>query len=84
MRALDGKHIRTSKPNDSSSQLFNYKNLFSTVLMAVADTDWCFISVEVGTSKATNFHNCIGRVHPVVLNYTIILIMNTVYQDRYS
>jgi hypothetical protein len=46
--AVDGKHIRMKKPNDSGSQFFSYKNLFSADLMAVADADYCFISVEVG------------------------------------
>jgi len=46
--AVVGKHIRTRKPNKSGSQFFNYKNFFSTVLVAVADADYCFISVEVG------------------------------------
>ena len=46
--AVDGKHIRIRKPNESGSQFFNYKNFFSTVLMAVADAVYCFISEEVG------------------------------------
>jgi len=36
------------KPNDSISQIFSYKNFFPTVLMAVADAGYCFISVDVG------------------------------------
>jgi len=46
--AVDGKHIRMRKPNESGSQFFNYSNFFSTVLMAVTDADSCFVSVEVG------------------------------------
>ena len=46
--AVDGKHIRIRKPNESESQFFNYKKFFSTVLMAVASADYSFISVEVG------------------------------------
>ena len=46
--AVDGKHIRIRKPNESGSQFFSYKNFFCRVLMAVADADYCFISVEVG------------------------------------
>ena len=48
MVAVDRKHIRLRKPNDSESQFFSYKNFFSVVLMAVADAVCCFISVEVG------------------------------------
>jgi hypothetical protein len=47
--AVDGKHIRMRKQNEIWYQFFNYKNFFSTVLMAVADSDYCFISVEVRT-----------------------------------
>jgi hypothetical protein len=46
--AVDGKHIRTRKPNESGSQFFNYNNLFPTVRIAVADANCCFISVAVG------------------------------------
>ena len=55
--AVDGKDIRIRKPNESESQYFNYKIFFSTVLMAVADADYSFISVEVvayGSSSDSN------------------------------
>ena len=52
--AVDGKHIRMTKPNESGSQFFNYKNFFSTVLTAVADADCCFISAEVGAYGSSN------------------------------
>jgi hypothetical protein len=45
------------KPNDSGSQFFNYKNFFSTVLMAVAGADYCFISVEVGAYGSSSDSN---------------------------
>jgi len=45
--AADGKHIRIRKPNESGSHFFSFKNFSSTVLVAVADVDYCFISVEV-------------------------------------
>jgi len=54
---VDGKHIRTRKPNESGSQFFNYKNFFSTVLMAVADAGYCFISVEVGAYSSSRDSN---------------------------
>ena len=40
--AVDGKHIRIRKPNEWIS-LFQLQEL-----MAVADADYCFISVEAG------------------------------------
>jgi len=45
------------KPNGSGSQFFNYKNFFSTVLMAVADTDDCFVSVEFGAYGSSSDSN---------------------------
>jgi len=38
--AVDGKH--------SGSPFFSYMNFFSTVLMAVVDSDYCFVSIDVG------------------------------------
>ena len=55
--AVDGRHIKIRKPNESGSQFFNYKNFFSTVLMAVADADYCFISVEVGAYGSSSDSN---------------------------
>jgi hypothetical protein len=46
--AVDGNHIRMTKPNERGSQFLNCKNFSSTVLMAVADADYCFVSVQVG------------------------------------
>ncbi|XP_073421558.1 uncharacterized protein [Dendrobates tinctorius] len=37
--AVDGKHIRITKPARSGSEFFNYKKYFSTVLMVIADAD---------------------------------------------
>ncbi|XP_041366825.1 protein ALP1-like [Gigantopelta aegis] len=47
--ALDGKHIRIKKPADSGSLFYNYKNLFSMVMMAVVDADYKFIWLSVGS-----------------------------------
>jgi len=55
--AVDRKHIRIRKPNESGCQFFNYKNFFSTVLMAVADANYCFISVEVGAYGSSSDSN---------------------------
>jgi hypothetical protein len=52
LSAVDGKHIRMCKPDDSGCLFFNYKNLFSTVLMVLVDADCCFISIHVGAYGA--------------------------------
>lgn len=55
--AVDGKHIRLKKPNCTGSEFINYKNFFSVVLMPVVDTDYCFISIDIGShGSASDSH----------------------------
>lgn len=60
--AVDGKHIRCVNPKNSGSIFFNYKKYFSIVLMAVVDSEYCFISIDVGAygkeGDSTVFKEC--------------------------
>ncbi|CAK1591290.1 unnamed protein product [Parnassius mnemosyne] len=47
--AVDVKYIRIINPHNSGSNYFNYKKYFSIVLMAVADFNYYFISIDVGS-----------------------------------
>lgn len=46
--AIDGKHVQIQKPNASESVFFNYKKMFSIVLMGVCDSRYIFTFVDIG------------------------------------
>ncbi|XP_043257511.1 protein ALP1-like [Colletes gigas] len=49
--ALDAKHVRIKKPENSDSSFFRYKSYFSCILMAWADADYNFVYVDVGAHE---------------------------------
>lgn len=59
--AVDGKHCRIIAPAHSGSLNYNYKNYFSIVLLAIADSNYCFTYIDVGSygkeSDLTVFRN---------------------------
>lgn len=47
--AVDGKHIRLICPSNSGSMFYNYKEYYSVVLLAIADSKYRFVYVNIGS-----------------------------------
>ena len=54
LRALDGKIIAIKKPKRRGSEHYNYKDLFSLVLLGLVDTDYRFFWVDIGSSGSSS------------------------------
>ena len=46
--AVDGKHIQVIKPEQSGSMFYNHKDFFPVELMAVTDTNYRSVCVQIG------------------------------------
>ena len=46
--AFDGKHVACRRPRNSGSLYFNYKSVFSIVLMGLVDSAYKFLWIDVG------------------------------------
>ena len=56
--AVDGKHIRIICPYHSGSMFYNYKEYYSVILMAIADSQYRFTYVNIGSfGKELRFIN---------------------------
>ncbi|XP_068115097.1 uncharacterized protein [Hyperolius riggenbachi] len=62
--ALDGKHLQIQVPPNSGSLYYNYKKFFSVVLMAIADTTYKFLAIDVGAYGSTADAN-VFRLSPM-------------------
>lgn len=60
--AFDGKHIPIMKPKNSGSDYFNFKRYHSIILMAVADANYKFLSIDVGGKGSEGDAHIFSRI----------------------
>ncbi|PAA55740.1 hypothetical protein BOX15_Mlig028800g1 [Macrostomum lignano] len=48
--AIDGKHFKVHCPRNTGSQYFNYKQQFSSLVLAMCDSNYIFTYIESGSA----------------------------------
>ncbi|XP_050315869.1 uncharacterized protein LOC126750338 isoform X1 [Anthonomus grandis grandis] len=61
--AIDGKHVNIQQPQGSGSDFYNYKGFFSTVPMALVDSDYSFIFIDVGSQGRMNNSTIFNHIY---------------------
>lgn len=59
--ALDGKHVRIQNPKGGGSDYYNYKSFYSINLMALCDSAYRFLFVDIGSYGRDNDAAVFGR-----------------------
>lgn len=51
--AVDKKHIRTKKLENSEYLYFNYRDYYSIVFLVIVDSEYRFLCVDIGSYEKT-------------------------------
>ncbi len=52
--AIDGKHVAIVCPKKSGSQFYNYKKIYSIILLGIVDTDYKFVYIDAGCNGSSS------------------------------
>lgn len=63
LHALDSEHISINKLHMSESICYNYKGIFSVILMALVNVDYQFIQIDTDSWIEGQDHQSDGQLH---------------------